>query len=241
MSLAGLSQGVLAEVSELVTSSGLDVMGAFWPVPADGVPNVAPDEKAEAVLLIGNAGPEMWRAFRESKIFQDSLHFDAPDTLDRWTISVVGRIAEQVSARAVFPFEGPPYFPFQKWSRRADAAFVSPLGIGIHPEYGLWHAYRAALLFSDQFPITPRPKAESPCDSCGDRSCMKTCPVGAFSESGYDVPRCIDHLQSDSNPECLGRGCLARQACPVGRQYMYAPEQATFHMRAFVGKVNSRV
>lgn len=241
MSLAGPGRSVLAEVSELVISSGLDVMGAFWPVAADGVPEVALNERAETVLLIGNAGPKMWRAFRESIIFQDNLNFDAPDTLDRWAISVVGRIAEQVSARAVFPFEGPPYFPFQKWSRRADAVFVSPLGIGIHHEYGLWHAYRAALLFSKQFPIAPRSKAENPCDSCSDRPCMKTCPVGAFSESGYDVPRCVDHLQSDSKPECLGTGCLARQACPVGRQYMYEPKQAAFHMKAFVRNVMPRV
>ncbi len=29
-------------------------------------------------------------------------------------------------------------------------------------------------------------------------------------------------------------GCRARRACPVGREYFYDPEQAAFHMRAFL-------
>jgi hypothetical protein len=28
--------------------------------------------------------------------------------------------------------------------------------------------------------------------------------------------------------------CLARHACPVGRDYRYAPAQARFHMQSFL-------
>jgi hypothetical protein len=31
----------------------------------------------------------------------------------------------------------------------------------------------------------------------------------------------------------MGEGCRARRACPVGRDYRYAPDQAAFHMRPF--------
>ena len=46
-----------------------------------------------------------------------------------------------------------PPWPFLTWARRGGAGHVSPLGLNIHPTYGLWHAYRAALLFPVEFDI----------------------------------------------------------------------------------------
>ncbi len=81
--------------------------------------------------------------------------------------------------------------------------------------------------------------AERPCDTCVERPCLTTCPVEAFSQSGYDVPRCVAHVDSPAGVECLTGGCLARRACPVGREYAYQAEQAEFHTRAFV-KANKK-
>src|SRR6201999_1900384 len=67
--------------------------------------------------------------------------------LDPWTRKTLAPIAAQFGARAVFPFGGPPWFPFQRWAMRAEGLRSSPLGVLIHPEFGLWHAYRAAFLF----------------------------------------------------------------------------------------------
>jgi hypothetical protein len=58
--------------------------------------------------------------------------------------------------------------------------------------------------------------------------------VEAFGQSGYDVPRCVAHLDSPAGSECLSGGCLARRACPVGRNYAYSAQQAEFHTRAFL-------
>ena len=60
------------------------------------------------------------------------------------------------------------------------------------------------------------------------------CPVEAFAEGRYDVPKCVNHIAGPSGTECLTGGCLARRACPVGRDYAYAPDQARFHMEAFL-------
>jgi hypothetical protein len=47
------------------------------------------------------------------------------------------------------------------------------------------------------------------------------------------VARCAQFLAGDPEPDCMERGCRARLACPVGRDYRYVPAQARFHMTAF--------
>ena len=58
------------------------------------------------------------------------------DPLDRWSRRVVDALAAALGARALYPFDGPPHWPFQRWARRAEAVHVSPLGLLIHPDYG---------------------------------------------------------------------------------------------------------
>ena len=111
---------------------------------------------------------------------------------------------------------------------------VSPLGLNIHPTYGLWHAYRAALLFPVAFDL-PTPSAGAhPCESCAGRPCLSACPVSAFDGKSYDVPACFKHIATPDGTPCMTQGCLARHACPVGQGFAYASAQAEFHMRAFL-------
>ncbi|MEO1066711.1 MAG: ferredoxin, partial [Pseudomonadota bacterium] len=88
------------------------------------------------VVLIGNIGGGFWPIFKASG-------FSGEDALDRWTKHVLDPIADDVGARALYPSEKP-YAPFQQWAMRAEGLKRSPLGILIHPKYGVWHAYRAA-------------------------------------------------------------------------------------------------
>jgi len=204
--------------------SGLMVRGGFTPDPADGLPG-----HVKTVVMIGNAGPEMWRQFaRSTDVEQDS------DPLDRWISRVVGEIAVGLAAVPLYPSEGPPYHPFQRWARRAEQVWPSPIGPLVHIEFGLWHAYRAALLFPVDLAY-PRPRpAPSPCDSCADKPCLQGCPVDALAPGGYDVAACAGHLGSGNGRDCLTGACLARRACPLGRSYHYLPDQAHFHMRHFL-------
>ena len=150
--------------------------------------------------------------------------------IDRWTARVLSDLADGV----LFPFGGPPHHPFQLWARRADPALsVSPLGILIHPEFGLWHALRGALLYREQLELPEMAPAASPCDGCSAKPCLKTCPVGAFTRSGYDVVSCRSYLRTLSGQPCMIQGCQARLACPVGREYAYRDGLAQHLMRAF--------
>ena len=182
------------------------------------------------IVLAGMAGRDGWSAFAASPEASDGLD----DPLDRWSRRVIEALARELGAEALFPFGGPPFWPFQQWARRAEPVHPSPIGILIHPRYGLWHSYRGALGFRTAFDIPELTVVPSPCESCSGRWCLKTCPVGAFSGAGYDVAACVGHLQSAAGGDCMGGGCRARRACPVGAEHAYGVEQANFIIRAFL-------
>ena len=212
---------------------GLLLRGAFAPEEADGVPALASGGAARALVLFGNAGSSLWEAFAGSPEYRDS----APDPLDRWSRRIGEELAKRFGGEALFPFGGPPHHPFLRWARKAEALFSSPVGMLIHPEYGLWHAYRFALAFAEPLEGHAAPPiAESPCTRCSTRPCLTACPAGAFTESGHRVERCIAYLESHPNAACWTGGCRVRHACPVGQAYRYLPAQAEFHMRAFVAR-----
>ncbi len=205
-----------------IRRNGFTPLGWFAPVPDDKVP-----EGARFVILIGNAGPDMFRRFAGERD-------PACDSMDAWTRDTVGHLARALDADAVYPFDMNPPWPFLTWARRGGAGHVSPLGLNIHPAYGLWHAYRAALLFPVAFDIPVQRPGPHPCESCANRPCLGACPAGAFDGASYDVPACVAHLATPAGHACMAGGCLARHACPVGQGSAYAPAQAEFHMRAFL-------
>lgn len=217
------------DIAAAVAPCGLILRGGFHPRPDDDVPPLSDDASARTVVLLGNAGPAMWEAFARSRVCAAG----GPDALDRWTAEVVGELAATFGAVPVFPFDGPPYRPFQRWAQRAEPVAPSPLGILIHPDYGLWHAYRAALLFAGRLDLPPPDTRPVPCETCTQRPCLTTCPVGAFRPDGYDVTACAGFLATPAGADCLDLGCRARRACPAGAAYRYRPAQARWHMAAF--------
>jgi hypothetical protein len=218
------AEDVVVRLRASLDDYGLILRGGFHPGPEEG----GLVEGAATALIVGNAGGAMWRAF--------APNIDGePNPLDRWTKKVVDPIAEEFGARAVYPF-GPDAPPFQRWAVRAETLYPSPLGILIHPEYGLWHAYRAALLFAERLHLPRLSDTRSPCDDCAERPCLSACPVGAFSNARYDVAACATHI-SEPAASCHSLGCLARAACPIGREWRYPNAQLYFHMAAFTRSV----
>lgn len=196
----------------------------------------------EQLTLIGNAGSAMWHAFQ-------TACRNEPDPLDAWTRRTINPIARRLGAMPVYPFERP-HRPFLRWARELGCAFATPMGLAIHPAHGTWHAYRAALLWpkclspavvvsSTTASTTAETKhdlpthADGPCEGCTSRPCLSACPVGAFDGSRYDEVACREHLRSVSGAACRDRGCLARNACPIGARARYEAEHAAFHMQAF--------
>jgi len=221
---------MLAALHDALAPLGMALRGGFAPESGDMVPILDDGSPTRAVLLIGNIGGAMWPAFADS----DARARHAAHPLDGWTRDVLDPVATRFGAKVLYPSDGPPYHPFQRWAARAEPVHVSPLRIFIHPAYGLWHAYRAAFLLAEEPGISPPTQLPSPCTTCAARPCLSTCPVGAFSEAGFDDRICARHVDSPAGIECRDNGCLARRACPVGSEYSYPPAQMAFHMEAFL-------
>jgi ferredoxin len=220
----------LDAIASQLASEGLVLLGAFHPTGEDGVPAQPDGRPSRTLVLAGNVGGSLWPAFSGSSEARDG----APDPLDRWSGRVIGALAQRMDALAVFPFGGPPYHPFQRWAQRAAPLAPSPIGVLIHPDHGLWQAFRGALALAAELPLPPPAARPSPCDSCAGRPCLSTCPVGAFTAAGYDVAACAGHIATPAGADCLAEGCRARRACPVGRPHHYPAAQAAFHMSAFL-------
>ena len=189
------------------------------------------DEGSGRALLIGNVGPSLWPAFQSSAEAGDG----APDPMNRWTRAALAPLARELGAQVRFPFDRP-FFPFQRYARLATGMEPSPLGLAIHPEYGLWVALRGLLVWADEtFALPPRRPTYRPCDRCPDKPCLDTCPVDAFDGASYAVERCRTHVRGPDTGACAGRGCAARRACPVGAGFAYEEAQQRFHMKAFLG------
>ena len=209
---------------------GLACRGGFHPEPADAVPAFADGGAAATVILYGFVGNRQWPVFEASAERADGL----PDSLDRWSRRVIDALGTRHRAVGLYPSSGPPWLPFQRWAVRAEHLHQSPLGILIHPEFGLWHAYRGALAMRTRVALPRREPGPSPCDACANKPCLEACPVSAVRPDRYDHAACRDHVSSAAGLDCFEAGCRARRSCPVGAALRYPAGQTRFHMAAFV-------
>ena len=212
----------LATLRSEADAARLALRGACHLIAADGI-------DGGTLVLLGVTGDIGWSGFAASPEAADGM----ADPLDRWSRRVIDALAARVGGTALYPFGGPPWHPFQRWAMRAEPVHPSPLGILIHPDWGLWHSYRGALALPERLALPPPDLRASPCADCTARPCLGACPVGAFTASGYDVAGCAAHIAAPVGAECMSEGCRARHACPVGVAHRHAAAQAGFHMRAF--------
>jgi hypothetical protein len=222
----------LAAIIGVADSLGLAYRGGFHPAAEDQVPVFSDGAPPATLLLFGFAGRRHWARFEASSERADG----APHPLDRWSRRSIDAMADRFGARSLYPADGPPWWPFQRWAQRAEPVHPSPLGILIHPDYGLWHAYRGALAFSIELALPAPDFRRSPCDACVAKPCLSTCPIEAVTAERYDHARCRAHVSSIASAACLDLGCLARRACPVGIAHRYYDAESRFHMAAFVGR-----
>lgn len=214
---------MLETIAARAAENGLTLTGAFHPGPADGAP-----AGTETLVLLGYGGPDMWAAFTAAPEFADG----ARHPLDRWSSRLIGALAAEIGGEALFPFGGPPYQPFIRWTYAAEPIHQSRLGMSIHVRYGLWSGWRGAIALGEPLALAPVETGDHPCAPC-PAPCRTACPVGAFSDAGYDADACRAHLNSGEGDACRRGGCLARRACPVGAAFAQSAQQAAFHLEAF--------
>ena len=215
----------LSDIEQALRRVGLTPRGAFHPRPEDKVPGISPWRAAATVVLAGNAGPDMRQAFSTQRDPGSEL-------LDSWSFEILSALAVEFDGAALFPFTRP-FLPFQRWAALAGPCHPSPVGLYVHPDYGLWHGFRGALALPEHLELPPPDRRPSPCESCTDKPCVTGCPVSALGAEHHDTGLCTDHIDSAAGADCMTQGCRVRRVCPVGREYRYAPAQAGFHMTSF--------
>lgn len=210
--------------SGLIPRGGLNFRtGEERPAGPGGAP-------ARAVILVGNAGAAYWRHFARWRAGEGA---SLADPLDTWSRMVIEKAAAAAGALVAMPNDRP-FLPFQQWAMRAEGLKPSPLGLLIHPRFGLWHAFRGALLLDVEISIQAVAEVNHPCDLCAGKPCLNTCPAGAYSVEGFAYQACLAHVRGGEGAACR-TGCLARNACPHGAEWRYPAEVQAFHQRAFAG------
>lgn len=222
----GTNETITNEVRAALAPHGLFLRGVVH-FDGDG-PELASGDRAGTVMLIGNIGGSLWPAFDEWR----KLHEGLSDPLDHWSLEIIAPIAARLGAEAYFPSQKP-WQPFQQWAMRAEGLKASPLGILIHPDFGLWHGYRGALGFAGRVGEATAQAPSHPCDGCLEKPCLTACPVDAIHDAHFDVASCRSYLKTpEGHSGCLRAGCVARNLCPVGSHYRYPSPQLSFHMAA---------
>ena len=206
---------MLEQITQVASRHHLAVLGGFHASDDPSLP-----DGTKTLLLLGPAEPGFWPHI------QSQPEWGAPDPIDRWSRRVIGGMACDLGAKALFPFGGAPYHPFYAWALRTGRVWDSPIKLLVHAEQGLMVSFRGALAPRDRIDLPP-PQAR-PCDNC-PAPCLTTCP--ALTASGYDVQAC--HTMLDQGKDCMNLGCASRRACPLSLGYARLAEHSAYHMAQF--------
>jgi hypothetical protein len=184
--------------------------------------NIVPDEW-RSLVLTGQAGTTLWDGHvRQNLDRSDPFDDTSIELIDSW-------FAEHHSDAdwsVVYPTDAP--LPLGQLAQRVGWGEPSPLGLTIHPEFGLWMSHRVAFVTTLDLPATIPTSVVSPCVTCRGRPCETACPVSAVSlTGGFDVQTCAEH-RAEEESACAFQ-CLARDACPVGAEHRYGDAQMHHH------------
>ena len=215
-----MAQVTLAKVQELAAAVHLAVLGGFHCINDESLPN-----GTRSVLMLGPQEPGFWVHIRSQPEWDG-----APDPMDRWSRRVIGRLACDLGAKALFPFGGPPWQPFYSMALRTGRVWESPVRILVQAEQGLMVSFRGALALRAAVDL-PAPVAR-PCDTCA-KPCLTACPAAALTGDGYDVPSCHRYLDTEPGADCMNFGCAVRRACPLSESYARLSAQSAYHMGQF--------
>ncbi len=192
------------------------------------------DPEARSIIVIGNGGAAMWRAFTRHA-GQHPGWWNRDNPLDDFTREVIERgvvnavRSAGVRCTAVYPFMNDARtLNFIELGKIAGIAGPSILGVTVHPVYGPWIAFRAALLVDEEIDSPGEALGFDPCPGCTARTCIPACPAGAVSvDSGWDIPRCLTH-RVEVEADCAPR-CHARAGCVLGPEHRYPDDELAYH------------
>jgi epoxyqueuosine reductase len=194
------------------------------------------DAKAKSIVVIANGGGALWGALQRHAQHNRGW-WKREHPLDDFTRAIVEKeiapVVRQSGARStiIFPFmNGTATLNFIELGKVAGLAGPSILGVVVHPKFGPWIAFRAAILVDELIDAPGEAGGFDPCPTCTERSCIAACPAAAVAfPSGWDIPRCLAY-RIESEPDCTPR-CHARVACVLGPEHRYPEEELAYHQK----------
>ena len=240
------SSATVDDVNDLITlikeraaPHGLNLVGAI-PIGRYDLavaPNLrasAIDPRARSIVVIGNGGGAFWKAYRRD-VAADPAWPRRDNPLDDFTSELIERdVAGAIRARGLRCTTAYPFVSdggnlhFMELGRIAGLGGPSIIGVTVHPVYGTWIAFRAALLLEELIDEPGAALGFDPCPSCVPRSCIPACPVGAVSAAtSWDAVKCVRH-RVEAQPDC-GAGCYSRLGCVIGPEHRYPEDELRYH------------
>ena len=194
------------------------------------------DGGARSIVVIANGGGALWQAL-QLHARQKPGWFTRDHPLDDFTREVVeNQIVPAVqsaglSSTTIYPFmSSGRTLNFIELGKIAGLAGPSILGVVVHPRFGPWMAFRAALLVDEDIDLPGEAIGFDPCPTCESRSCVPACPTGAVAfPAGWDIPRCLNY-RIESEADCAPR-CHSRVACVLGPEHRYPDDEVAYHQR----------
>ncbi|MCH9852323.1 MAG: hypothetical protein K0U45_02345 [Alphaproteobacteria bacterium] len=201
----------------------------------------------ELFVIVASVGGGFWQKFTDA--MPDAMFGKAATAhpFDDYSKSVLHKITQPYGANYYHPSDRP-YLPFQQYCMMLNDVYAmplfhrSPLGILFHQHYGLWYGLRGLLALSNigdkeivawQDAVKPLAIADgvrhNDCANCQNQPCVASCPAMAVRSDFFDVEKCCDYIVETLN-HCTN-SCVARGACPYGRQHRYPSEKLTYLMR----------
>jgi len=189
----------------------------------------------QSVVVIGNGGRQMWTHFIEYLQADQRRFYDSQHPLDDFIEHHIGLVdpTPPPSRRWIrCAATENTFIDFRSLARQAGLGLQSHMGLIIHPEYGLWISFRAAILTTEQLPLTEPVTNNSPCYDC-PKYCEKNCIGAAFVDTQFSINRCSKfHKES----YLCHKQCNSRAACPVGIQHQHSEVQQCFHSSLSLGR-----
>lgn len=230
-------------IRTLATRRGLNLVAAVSAPRYDAL--VRPEirstlitPRVRSIVAIGNGGGAFWKEFQRHAAENPGWR-ERENPLDDFTAAIFeseispALDAAGVAHAAVYPFtDGGPTLDFMELGKVAGLGGPSILGVVLHPRYGPWIAFRAALLVEEEIDAPGAAVGFDPCPRCAERACVSACPASAISyPSGWDVARCLTY-RVEREAQCTPR-CAARAACVLGPEHRYPDDELAYHqMRA---------
>jgi epoxyqueuosine reductase QueG len=151
-----MSTNATSVVRRALAGSGVDLVAscsveAYDARAPDGFRSASLWPGASALIVVGSAGPQLWRQFRE-RMDADAERWDDPHPLDAFVRGALARADAALSSAGV-PFRrfepsvtSTPRLDFVAMARLVGLGSPGPFGILIHTEHGAWWALRGAWL-----------------------------------------------------------------------------------------------